>query len=188
MWQTPKTDWEIKPYVDGRYQGDWFNVDDYNRIVGNLRYLHAAGQNVYDVIFDILGMSSAAVTEFPSASDINVLEDNLYSIIQNTYDPAYAGKTTWVGNGSTPTVDDLNRIEQACADLYAKYSEAPLLNFIPYGADALITTDGDTFMVRGIAGVDYADHGFVGLIASVFEDFGSIADAITDLEDWGTLA
>ncbi len=149
MWQTPKTDWEIKPYVNGLYQGDWFNIEDYNRIIGNLRYLHAAGQNVYAVAFEILGMITAVRNVFPKAADINALEDNLYALTQNTYDPPdYTGKKTWSGGGATPTVDDLNRIEQACADLYANFNETPLELFVPSGADTLLTTDGNTFMVR----------------------------------------
>ena len=149
MWQTPKTDWEIKPYVNGLYQGDWFNIEDYNRIVGNLRYLHAAGQNVYAVLFSILGMSSAVRNVFPKAADINALENVLYTLTQNTYvPPTYAGKKTWAGGGVTPIVDDLNRIEQACADLYAQFNETPLENFIPSDADSLITSDGNTLMTR----------------------------------------
>jgi len=149
MWQTPKTNWAIQPYVSGRYQGDWFNVGDYNRIVGNLRYLYAAGQNVYATVFSILGMSSALITAFPQAADINALEDVLYALTQNTYSPpTYTGKVTWVGGGVTPTVTDLNRIEQACADLYAKYNETSLKTFIPSGADGLITSDSNIFMTR----------------------------------------
>lgn len=149
MWQTPKTDWEIKPCVNGRYQGDWFNAEDYNRIVGNLRYLHDAGQNVYGVAFSILGMTSADVTKFPAAGDINALEESLYALVQNTYlPPDYAGKKTWTGNGPTPAADDLNRLESACAGLYAKYNETPLNAFVPSGSDALLTSGGDTFKVR----------------------------------------
>lgn len=149
MWQTPKTDWEVKPYVNGRYQGDWFNVADYNRIVGNLRYLHAAGQNVYATVFSILGMSSALIGEFPRADDINVLEDSLFALTENTYSPPdYTGKKTWAAGGVTPIADDLNRIEQACADLYAEYNETSLENFIPDGADGLLTSTSDTFMTR----------------------------------------
>lgn len=141
MWQTPKTDWEIKPLINGLYQGDWFNVEDYNRIIGNLRYLHAAGQNVYDVAFSILGMSTKDRTGFPRAGDINALEDNLYAITQSTYNPPdYSGKKTWAGNGATPTVDDLNRLERACAAIYAQLNETPLRTYI--------TVDGETFVAN----------------------------------------
>ncbi len=148
MWQTPKTDWAIQPYVSGRYQGDWFNIEDYNRIVGNLRYLHAAGQNVYATVFSILGMSSARITAFPRASDIGALEDVLYALTQNTYSPpTYAGKRSWSDGGVTPDVTDLNRIEQACADLYAKYNETPRSEYHLADGSAYNTTDG-ALMVR----------------------------------------
>ena len=148
MWQTPKTDWEIKPLVNGRYMGDWFNVEDYNRIIGNLRYLHAAGQNVYAVVFDILGMSSQDRSGFPRADDINALEESLYRIATYTYTPPdYTGKSVWAGNGKTPTADDLNRIERACAAVYTKLNETPLKAFRTAEGGAFIAS-GNTLMVR----------------------------------------
>jgi len=148
MWQTPKTDWEIKPFVNGRYMGDWFNVEDYNRIIGNLRYLHAAGQNVYAVVFDILGMSMQDHSGFPRAGEINALEESLYRIAANTFTPSdYTGKATWTSNGKTPTADDLNRIERACVAIFAKLNETPLKAFHTADSGALITNDG-TLMVR----------------------------------------
>jgi len=148
MWQTPKTNWEIKPLVNGRYMGDWFNVEDYNRIIGNLRYLHAAGQNVYAVLFDILGMSPQNRSGFPRADDINVLEESLYRITTNTYAPPdYTGKVTWASNGKTPTADDLNRIERACATIYAKLNETPLKTYRTVDGRAFVAS-GNTLMVR----------------------------------------
>lgn len=148
-WQTPKTDWEIKPLVDGLYQGDWFNIADYNRIVENLRFLHVAGQNVYSVSFSIMSMIEALINAFPKAADLNVLEDNVYTLTQNLYSPpAYTGKKTWIGNGATPTVDDLNRLEQALADIYANLlTLATYGAFVPSDADAFVTSDGLTFRV-----------------------------------------
>lgn len=149
MWQTPKTDWEIKPYVNGIYQGDWFNIEDYNRIIENIRYLHAAGQNVYANVFAILGMSPAVRNAFPRASEINTLENALYALIQNTYSPpSYTGKKTWVGGSATLTFEDLNRIEQACLSLYNKYNETALKRYVPSDATSLVTSDGSTFMTR----------------------------------------
>ncbi len=47
-WQTPKTDWKIQPVDEnGRYNGDWFNIADYNRITGNIEALHALAQELY---------------------------------------------------------------------------------------------------------------------------------------------
>jgi len=148
MWQTPKTDWEIKPLVNGRYMGDWFSVEDYNRIIGNLRYLHAAGQNVYAVVFDILGMSPQDRSGFPRASDTNALEESLCRITTNTYAPPdYTGRVTWACNGKTPTTDDLNRIERACAAIFAKLNETPLTAFRTADGGAFIAS-GKTYMVR----------------------------------------
>ena len=149
MWQTPKTNWEIKPYINGIYQGDWFNIEDYNRIVGNIRYLHAAGQNVYAKVFSILGLSPAVRNAFPRAGDINTLENALYALVQNTYSPpSYTGKKTWVGGSATPTFEDLNRIEQACLSLYNKYNETALKRYVPSGATSLLTSAGLTFTTR----------------------------------------
>lgn len=47
-WQTPKTDWKIQPADEnGRYNGDWFNIVDYNRITGNIEVLHTLAQELY---------------------------------------------------------------------------------------------------------------------------------------------
>lgn len=141
-WLTPKTNWEIKPFVDGLYQGDWFNVADYNRIAGNLRYLHAAGQNVYSVSFSIPSITDQTLNGYPHAGDMNALEDALYAIASNTIMPGdYSGKATWTGNGATPTVDDLNRIERACADIYLALAETAVNDFY--------TSDEERFFVPG---------------------------------------
>lgn len=149
-WLTPKTNWEIKPLVDGLYQGDWFNYTDFNRIAGNLRYLHAAGQNVYSATFSIPSITDQSVNNIPHASDLNALEDALYAIATNTFMPEdYSGKVTWVANGATPTVDDLNRIEEAIADIYTELNAVSILQqFSTDSSEPVITSDGSYFMVR----------------------------------------
>jgi len=148
-WTGTKTDWEIKPYVNGRYQGDWFNVGDYNRIAGNLRYLHIAGQNILSVSFAIPSINGQSLNGFPHASDMNALEDALYAITQNVYAPGgYTGKNTWSGNGATPTVDDLNRIEQACATIYAYFGGIADNALFTSGGEPLVDSEGDTLRVR----------------------------------------
>ncbi|HWQ98932.1 MAG TPA: hypothetical protein VN538_12690 [Clostridia bacterium] len=148
-WQNPKTNWEVKPLVGGIYQGDWFNFSDYNRIAGNLYHLHTLGQNVLGIVFSISSMPTAVLNAFPRASDINLLEDNLYAITQNVYSPpAYTGKKTWLGNAATPTFADLNRIESACDAIFAHlYSLIEEQVFAPSGADELLTSAGETFLV-----------------------------------------
>jgi len=148
-WQNPKKDWEVKPLINGVYQGDWCNYTDYNRIVGNLRHLHLLGQNILGISFSIPSMTDAVANAFPRASAFNTVEDSLYAIAQNVYNPpTYPGKTTWVGNGAAPTYADLNRIEQASDAIYA-YLYALIIEqaFVPSGADELLTSAGETFMV-----------------------------------------
>ena len=38
MWQEPKTDWSADDYI---------NIADYNRIIGNIAYLHDLQQELY---------------------------------------------------------------------------------------------------------------------------------------------
>ena len=45
-WQQPKTNWTVT---------DRFNIDDYNRILGNLAYLHDKAQELYHV-FSVVDM------------------------------------------------------------------------------------------------------------------------------------
>ena len=74
-WQTPKTDWKIQPADEnGRYNGDWFNIADYNRITGNIEVLYALAQELYPG-FSIVNMPDQTVSDFPYASIINNIEN-----------------------------------------------------------------------------------------------------------------
>lgn len=118
-WQTPKTDWKIQ-LVDenGRYNGDWFNIADYNRITGNIEALRDLAQELYPD-FSIVNMPAQTVSDFPYASVINNIENNVDSIVNSTWKPpGYPGKKTWYANGATPAVDDLNRIESVLLEIY----------------------------------------------------------------------
>lgn len=112
VWQTPKTDWEIKPVDEnGRYNGDWLNVSDYDRITGNIEALAELANTLY-IPFSIVAMEEKTVTDFAYASDFNNIEKNLDIIVTNSWTPPdYTGPREWVANGYTPSVDDLNRIE-----------------------------------------------------------------------------
>ena len=155
MWQEPKTDWEIKPYVNGLYNGDWLNAEDFNRVAANLRYLRTVGQTLYNVSIPLAEMPTVTVNTYPRASIFQALEDNLHAIVSRTYTPAaYTGPKTWDDNGATPTVDDLNRIEGSCAQLFAEFNETALGTFttlVASNGDDFITVDGNNFMVREAA-------------------------------------
>lgn len=118
-WQTPKTNWKIQPVDEhGRYNGDWFNIDDYNRITGNITALYELAQELY-LNFSIVDMPSQTVSDFPYASIINNIESNVNTIVNHTWKPPnYPGSKTWNPNGVTPTVDDLNRIESVLLSVY----------------------------------------------------------------------
>ena len=86
-WQTPKTELEIQPVDEnGRYNGDWFNIADYNRITGNIEALHALAQELYPGFY-IVSMPDQTVSDFPYASIINNIENNLDSIVNSTWKP-----------------------------------------------------------------------------------------------------
>ena len=80
------------------------------------------------------------VSDFPYASIINNIENNLDSIVNSTWKPpGYPGKKTWYANGSTPTVDDLNRIEGILLTLYSTFQRQkavrPKLSFELKGSE-----------------------------------------------------
>ena len=118
-WQTPKTDWKIQPLdANGRYNGDWFNISDYNRITGNITALYELAQELYEN-FSITSMTVQTVSDFPYASVINIIENNVDTIVNHSFKPSdYPGKKTWYPNGFTPAVEDLNRIEGTLLTVY----------------------------------------------------------------------
>ena len=107
---TPKTDWKST---------DYFELVDYNRITGNIRYLHDSA----DVLYHMSGLN--AMTENKTyesliyASEFNAIENNLALLDADTYKAGITAKI-WAANGSTPTFEDLNRIEGSVASLYSK--------------------------------------------------------------------
>lgn len=186
LWSAPKTDWEIKPYVNGVYQGDWFNVADYARIADNIRFLHYYGQIIYAVTFGITATPDVTLNNFARPAEINLLEDNVYTLTQNLYEPpTYTGKVAWAGNGATPDAADLNRMELACAVMYADLiGTAAYDALVPDGSDALITSDGYTFCVRVPDGGDY---GYVFATITASDDYELVSEATTATEDYGGL-
>ena len=49
-WQTPKTDWQIRYDENGRYAGDYFEAEDYQRIAGNIEYLRQMARELYTLV------------------------------------------------------------------------------------------------------------------------------------------
>lgn len=117
-WVTPKTDWQASYDENGNYTGDYFNIEDYNRIIGNLTYLKALADTLF-LPFTMADMGSEKTySSMIYASEINVIEDNLEAINQNTYGFNIGEKVAYQVNKGTPLWSELNRIESACLLLY----------------------------------------------------------------------
>ena len=119
-WITPKTDWYGNTDENGVYHGDRFNASDYNRIKNNLQFLHYLALKMQEA-FQITDMGpDKQYDDFPYADEINLIEDNLDAIAQNTFMKDYGEKTIFNDNGRFIDYNELNRIEKATLDLYDK--------------------------------------------------------------------
>ena len=108
-WLPPKTDWKST---------DYFNIEDYNRIVGNLNYLKALGNTLF-LEFSLKDMESEKTySSMMYASEMNLIEDNLESINRCTYGFEIGEKPTFRLNKATPLWSEFNRIESSCLRLY----------------------------------------------------------------------
>lgn len=109
-WATPKTDWKIT---------DRFNKSDYNRIRGNLEYLHEFAEELYQ-LFDMadLGADKTSYSDYVYAREFNNMEDALETINNTIYTQDIGGKQTFVSNGAFIDWSELNRIESAALKIY----------------------------------------------------------------------
>ena len=117
MWQKPKTDWSTR-YVDGEYQGDYFNVEDYNRIKNNLAHLNNLAQALYPSFWILEMGSDKQVGDYFYADEINRFEHNLEIINANTVRLNIGETAQFVADETAMTFSDLNRLEQNSLRLY----------------------------------------------------------------------
>ena len=129
-YQIPKTNW--KPT-------DFFNVEDYNRIKGNIKEVHALAVTVYpSFLIEDMGGDATYVT-IPRAEDFNHFETNLCRIRDRTY-PFFEGKPPmWCPNQPAPSYKDFNRWEQNLKimydSLYWQDKNRKMLSFTLNGGD-----------------------------------------------------
>ena len=117
-WQTPKTDWHGSINEEGIYEGDYFNVNDFNRIKNNLEYLRELAVTMYEK-FDILYIGEdKTVSDYFYAEEINEIEENLAIINENTLRRFYGLPPNYFANGKIMDSNELNRLENATLDLY----------------------------------------------------------------------
>lgn len=108
-WLPPKTDWGVT---------DRFNVTDYNRIINNLRCLKELSLKLYNA-YSIENMGADnTISDFPYATKINRIENNLETINLHTANFDIGSKKTYAVNGRFIDYNELNRIERAIKLLY----------------------------------------------------------------------
>lgn len=124
-WIEPKTNWQST---------DYFNIVDYNRIVGNLLYLKDLSLELFkdfttEAMVDIKDYSSMIY-----AREINAIENNLESVNINTYNFDIGDTKEFYPNKTTPLWSEFNRIESAMLLLHntmlAHKKALPRLSFI----------------------------------------------------------
>ena len=102
-WITPKTDW---------VSSDYFNIEDYSRIRGNIQYVYEYALQLYK-FFGINAMQERTLGGAVAAELLNDVENNLDKIVENTYNliEYRPGKSFEPGQAAW-NYDDLNRIER----------------------------------------------------------------------------
>ena len=131
-WQTPKTNW---------VSTDYFNTEDYNRIIGNIAELRKIAIQAYPT-FSIASMGGEKTySDYIYADEINTIESNLTTICNNTYPFAIGDQKTYYPNQPATNYAEFNRIESACLTIYqnlqGQLSGKRRLSFI-LGGDTLL--------------------------------------------------
>lgn len=110
MWQEPKTDWT---------KDEKFNIQDYNRIKGNLNELRSLSLILWpEFPFEEMGDDKTYQDYGFYADEFNRFENNLDHILKGTYPFPVGTKKTFYDN--QPFIDwkELNRIEEASLIIY----------------------------------------------------------------------
>lgn len=114
MWQQPKTDWQA---------GDYFNVQDYNRIKGNLNEIRTQALTLWpDFVFEDMGADKTYQDYSFYADEINRFEANVDHICAGTFPFEVGDHQTFYDNQPFIGWQELNRIESACLKIYRNIS------------------------------------------------------------------
>ena len=125
MWQQPKTDWTAE---------DFFNIEDYNRIKGNLNEIRTQSLLLWpDFEFEEMGEDKAYQDYGFYADEINRFESNVEHICEGTFPFSVGERKTFYENQPFIDWQELNRIEEACRLIYSniqsRYSGRKTLAF-----------------------------------------------------------
>lgn len=109
FWQVPKTDWKST---------DRLNYADFNRIRGNIMWLHKKAQELCKAFeLDNMGAEINSYKARWKASDFNAFETNLEKINNAMYTQDFGASQTFYPNGVFIGYSELNRIENACLNM-----------------------------------------------------------------------
>lgn len=98
---------------------DRFNITDYNRIKGNLTYLHEKAEELYHAFqISSMGNDKADYSAYFYAGEFNAFEQNLDTINQNIFSQDFGERQTFYDNGPFIQWEELNRIESAMLGMY----------------------------------------------------------------------
>lgn len=123
-WQTPKTNWVPE---------DYFNIQDWNRIIGNIAHIKEICDRLYD-FFTINSIEEKTYSSMMYAKEINALEENIYKINLNTFPISANEQKSWAANMRAPSYEDFNRWERMILklkqSLEGQLDNLPRLSFI----------------------------------------------------------
>lgn len=108
-WIEPKIDWTSESF---------FNYYDYNRIIGNLTYLKAYLDTLFNDLTKVSLGSKKTVKSLIYAREINAIENALETLNLETYNFNIGQKKSYQTNKRTIDWVELNRIESAILLLY----------------------------------------------------------------------
>jgi hypothetical protein len=106
IWFEPKTNWA---------KTDRFNIDDFDRIKGNIQWLHSnAARLNKDFVIHSMGNNEEDYLSYWKVEDFNAFEKNIELINSFMY-PSDIGITqNFFENGPFIKWEELNRIESSC--------------------------------------------------------------------------
>lgn len=126
-WITPKTDWSAHYDMAGYFDGDYINIEDYNRIKNNILYLREMARNFFGRMPRItVPIDKHEIDpdreDFDNdnyfADEWNEIEDAFETLTDTINRWHYGDKKTFYDNGKMIDYAELNRLEQAELSLY----------------------------------------------------------------------
>ena len=139
-WTTPKTNW---------VNNEYFNITpDYDRIKGNLDYLHELAEGMYWGI-GYVSLPKFTTSDYPTESFFNDIVNATQALIDNFVKPAgVQAMRSYTGNGRAWNADDLNAIEGNHLLLYQALQAGSAMKTVSYGVRHVVNGVEQTSLSR----------------------------------------